>query len=185
MIQLLSHKSYLQMPWMNKNGVTSQILIEPAIANLKLLDFEYRLSSAPITGNTVFSKFPNYQRILITIKGKGFSLNGAVFETLEPAFFSGDEETLCELIDGNIVDLGLIYNPKTILANIKIVKFEKTFCMHKEDSSIYIIYLLRGACKVNEIAGIENDSIIITDSESLFFQCSKKAEFVLIQIKRI
>lgn len=182
MIQLIPKASYLKMAWKNKRGFTSQIYLSPPDSTLEKLDFNIRLSSAPILENTMFSKFPNFNRILIPIKGKGFYLNGALFELHEVAYFKGDEETQCDLLDGEVVDLGLIYNPQSCSADAKILSFKNSFSLNTETRSIYLVYVLRGSLKIQETFGAEDDTFLITETEKVTFDSSKNTTLAIFSI---
>jgi hypothetical protein len=170
------------MPWKNKQGVTAQICIVPEKTSLEDLNFDFRLSSAPIKEKATFSKFPNFNRILMAIKGKGFYLNGALFELHEVAQFKGADEMLCELVDGEVLDLGLIYNPEKFSAHVKLFVFKNNFLLNAEAQSTYLIYVLRGALKLNDISGAENDCFYITESETLNFQSAKNTTLAIFKL---
>ncbi len=55
MITLIKESDHQKMPWKNQQGTTSQILISPKGSSLAKLDFDYRLSSAPIKSAGPFS----------------------------------------------------------------------------------------------------------------------------------
>ncbi len=57
-ITLIKESDHQKMPWKNQQGTTSQILISPKGSSLAKLDFDYRLSSAPIKSAGPFSPFP-------------------------------------------------------------------------------------------------------------------------------
>lgn len=107
----------------------------PKGSSLAKLDFDYRLSSAPIKSAGPFSPFPGYQRILLPVSGAGFVLNGHPYATFEAAHFSGDEETHCELLKKEVTDLGLIYHPDRISANVRVLNlpFPLTLTLEPED----------------------------------------------------
>lgn len=185
LIKLIAQSEYLKMPWKNKKGTTSQIVIEPQKSSLQEMNFNFRLSSAPINEDAAFSKFPGYNRILIPIRGRGFNLNGTDYELHEVAYFSGSEETYCELVDGEVTDLGLIYNPDVYKANVKILKFKNNFTLNKEANSVYLISILQGAVKINDVLGADKDTFIITEVESLNFSSAKNSVIALFDLKAL
>lgn len=170
------------MPWKNKKGITSQIAISPANSTLEKLDFDFRLSSAPVVEDGVFSKFPGYQRLLLPIRGKGFSLNGALYEQHEVAAFSGDDETHCELVNGDIVDLGLIYNDKKIKASAKVLRLKDVFNFSAEPKAIYFVYILQGKVTVNEIESEDGDTVHLENPERVILQATKTSSVVLFSL---
>ncbi len=48
-------------------------------------------------------------------------LNGHPYATFEAAHFSGDDDTHCELLKKEVTDLGLIYDPARLSANVRVL----------------------------------------------------------------
>lgn len=182
MLTLLKQSSYVQMPWKNKRGTTAQILISPADATVDKMNFTYRLSTAPVIEDGLFSKFPGYQRLLIPVRGKGFSLNGALYEQHEIAAFSGDDDTHCELVKGEVVDLGLIYDSKKVKALAKVMRLKDLFSFSTELNVKYLIYVLQGDIEVNETKAAEGETIVLEQIEKLSILAAKRSSIVLFSI---
>lgn len=182
LIQLIKPKDYKKMPWKNGKALTSQITIEPTESSLAKLDFQYRLSSAPIKENCVFSKFPGYCRILLPIK-KGFSLNGKLYEIHEAAHFSGDEETNCEPTDDGLVDLGLIYSPNSYSVHLKVLNFKNTVFFNNDKTSIILVYVLRGSLSINDIIGTEDETFVVKQVEGLTFNSEKNTTIAFFKLE--
>ncbi len=182
MIQLIQRSSYTQMPWKNKKGTTSQIVIFPNSTHLDRLDFDFRLSSAPVFENGPFSKFPGYQRLLLPIRGKGFVLNGAEYEQHEVAAFSGDDDTFCELNHGDIVDLGLIYRPAKIKASAKVLRLKDLFQFSLDPTAKHLVYALQGDVVVNEVPVKEGNTLFLEQEEKISFNSPKRTSVVLFTL---
>lgn len=150
------------MPWKNGKGVTTEIFIDPPTATIAKNDFSYRLSSAPIEQDTVFSLFADKQRILTTVKGAGFKLNANEYEKFEIAHFSGDEKTECTLLKGPLLDFGVIYDPKKVKLQAKILHLKTNFNFSLEQDSNYFITVLDGEIKHGEQS--------LKDLETLHYQ---------------
>ncbi|WP_349918688.1 HutD family protein [Aeromonas veronii] len=183
MITLIKESDQLKMPWKNKQGTTAQILIAPKGSSLEKLDFDYRLSSAPIKGPGPFSKFPGYQRILLPISGAGFVLNGHPYATHEAAHFSGDDETHCELLKKEVMDLGLIYDPERISANLRVLNLPFTLSLTLEADKTYLCHLLSGQLEVDGKAVAVNETLVITGEESIRFECQKKTTIAFFTLQ--
>lgn len=173
------------MPWKDRKGTTQQIAIYPPESSMKLLNFEFRLSSASISERSTFSKFLGYDRILLPIKGRGFLLNGAEYERHEVAYFSGSDEIICELIDGEVLDLGLIFDPRVLKANVKLLKFKKQFILNKDAESTYFIYVLQGDLTLGDQAGNQNDTFMVKLSENLHFKTTKDCTLAVFELRFI
>lgn len=121
----LSRENYLVTPWKNGQGITSQIAISPSSATLSELNFDWRISSAKIASSNEFSQFPGFQRILTVIKGQGLKLNQYILKPFEFYQFDGNKKIHCEMIGGEVEDLGVIYNSQKVKAEMKLVTGRK------------------------------------------------------------
>ncbi|WP_167576622.1 HutD family protein [Aeromonas taiwanensis] len=183
MITLIKESDQLKMPWKNKQGTTAQILISPAGASLDRLDFDYRLSSAPIKGPGAFSRFPGYQRILLPVSGAGFVLNGHPYATFEAAHFSGDDETHCELLKKEVTDLGLIYHPDRLSANVRVLTLPFPLSLTLEADKTYLCHLLEGQLTVQGQSIAPNETLVIRDEVSIHFECGKKTTIAFFTLQ--
>lgn len=137
------------MPWKNGKGTTTQICIEPATASIEKNDFFYRLSSAPVDKDGDFSLFPGKSRILVPIKGNGFCLNEDEYEKFEVAQFSGDEKVKCSLLKGPILDFGVIYDPKKVKAQARILNLKTDLSFSLDPDCEYFFTVLDGELSFN------------------------------------
>ncbi|MFQ2215000.1 HutD family protein [Aeromonas dhakensis] len=185
MITLIKESDQLKMPWKNKQGTTAQILISPAGASLDRLDFAYRLSSAPIKEAGPFSKFPGYQRILLPISGAGFVLNGHPYATFEAAHFSGDDDTHCELLKKEVTDLGLIYDPARLSANVRVLNLPFPLSLTLEADKTYLCYLLSGQLTAAGQPMAVNETLLISGEHSIQFDCQKKSAIAFFTLQPI
>ncbi|MFM4937613.1 HutD family protein [Aeromonas enteropelogenes] len=185
MIALIKESDHQKMPWKNKQGTTAQILISPKGATLDGLDFDYRLSSAPIKGAGTFSRFPGYQRILLPVSGAGFVLNGHPYATFEAAHFSGDDETHCELLKKEVTDLGLIYHPDRISANVRVLTLPFPLALTLEADKHYLCHLLEGQLTVQGQSVAPNETLVINGEQSIHFECGKKTTIAFFTLQSI
>ncbi len=186
---MIRPNEWQSFPWLNGRGTTSQIIIEPAEANFSDLDFDWRLSSAPIFESGNFSRFPDHHRMLTLIEGKGLELQkpdssirklkiGDFFE------FSGEEDIFASPVQGPIRDLNFIYKKDFLkpsyswepsIPNLKSRQFSS--------ENHHLIYLISG--KLNHTTGTvaeAGDTICIsptTDSKYLNWK-SEAASFIRI-----
>lgn len=183
MITLIKESDQLKMPWKNRQGTTAQILISPKGASLDKLDFDYRLSSAPIKTAGPFSKFPGYQRILLPVSGAGFVLNGHPYATFEAAHFSGDDETHCELLKKEVTDLGLIYHPERVSANVRVLNVPFPLTLTLEADKTYLCHLLSGELTVAGQAVAINETLVVNGEQSIRFECGKKTTLAFFTLQ--
>lgn len=101
------------MPWKNGAGLTTQLAIEPEDATLES-GFHWRLSMADVRMDGPFSAFPDYERTILLLKGKGIDLdfNGhgrkRLATPLDPFQFPGEWHATGELLDGPCRDFNVI-----------------------------------------------------------------------------
>lgn len=99
-------------PWRNGGGVTREVMVSPAGADLAT--FDWRVSIADVASDGPFSVFPGIDRRMAVLTGTGIRLavEGAAAIDLAPgdppAVFSGDARTSGHLIDGPIRDLNVM-----------------------------------------------------------------------------
>jgi environmental stress-induced protein Ves len=108
-MRILRASDYRRVPWRNGGGETLEILVHPAGAGM---DFEWRVSMAPVTEAGPFSRFPGVDRVLTVIEGKGLGLaldgRAPVVVGDDPFAFSGDIACAAVLGAGPIVDLNVM-----------------------------------------------------------------------------
>ena len=110
---LFKSSDYQAMPWKNGAGLTTQLAIEPEDATLES-GFQWRLSMADVRMDGPFSAFPDYERTILLLKGKGIELdfngNGRkrLATPLDPFHFPGEWHATGELLDGPCRDFNVI-----------------------------------------------------------------------------
>ncbi|MFZ1614249.1 MAG: HutD family protein [Holophaga sp.] len=110
---LFKSSDYHAMPWRNGGGLTTQLAIEPENATLES-GFHWRLSMADVRMDGPFSAFPDYERTILLLKGKGIDLdfNGhgrkRLATPLDPFHFPGEWHATGELLDGPCRDFNVI-----------------------------------------------------------------------------
>ncbi|MFD1982736.1 HutD family protein [Mesorhizobium newzealandense] len=111
-MRVLRAAEYKSMPWKNGGGVTTQIVVSPAGAELD--DFDWRVSMARVEGSGPFSQFAGIDRTLAVLEGEGVVLDIAGWPqaTITPATipfsFPADVATAATLIGGTITDLNVM-----------------------------------------------------------------------------
>lgn len=118
----------LRMPWKNGLGTSTQIAISPESADFTKGDFLWRISSAEIFNDNLFSIFPNHDRILTHLSGGELELSFQ--NNLKPNVllkqhmiysWNGAEQIQCKLLGESATDLGIIYHRELIETSMSIV----------------------------------------------------------------
>jgi environmental stress-induced protein Ves len=126
--QIHQPKSFQEVPWRNGRGKTLVLLSEPIPRPNSGFDaFAYRLSIAGVANDGPFSRFPDCDRTLVLLEGKGMTLshsNGQVVELrarFAEARFPGDIETVATLHDGPIRDFNVMWQRHHCRAEVTVL----------------------------------------------------------------
>src|ERR1043165_7532856 len=98
--RLLKTSDMKKMPWKNGGGVTYEVAISPASADVARLDFDWRVSIAHVDRAGPFSLFPGYDRRLVVWKGQGLVVNGVSHPALQPFAFEGETAIDASPVEG-------------------------------------------------------------------------------------
>lgn len=183
MINLIKLKDIQETHWKNGKGKTKQIAIFPKEASVTNNDFLWRLSSAEVSSSGPFSLFPDNDRLLIVWQGDGLLLNNKKLLPDSPLHFLGEEEINCDLINGPVVDLGLIYNSDKIKASMEVLSIEKEMIL-KLESNLEFFFVAKGEeCLINNIKVETGDTIKAENESELVISPSSPSLFYRILIK--
>ena len=133
-MQIISKDQYQRATWKNGLGYTDQIAIYPPQAELERGNFLWRLSSARIEQDSPFSPFPEHDRVLVILSGKGVRLTHtfdpsdppevAEIPLLSPYEFPGDIPSTCDLLSGPVVDLSVFIRKGELESSVDVRALE-------------------------------------------------------------
>jgi environmental stress-induced protein Ves len=152
----LKPADYKTMPWKNGGGTTTELMAE---SNSATEGYDWRLSIASVAQSGPFSDFSGYDRSIMLVEGKGFTLEFAeagthhLMRSFEPLRFDGAWQTNCTLIDGPVKDFNLIArkNVHAVLDVLRVTESETVAA-----ASTTVLHLFRGqviAADCNLVAG--------------------------------
>jgi len=109
------------MPWANGKGTSYEIASDRDNEDR----WSWRVAIAPVVVDGEFSSLPGVDRELVVIEGNGMVLevDGESVECLpgQVVRFSGDSTTFARLVDGPVVDLGLMTVRGSVAGSMSIV----------------------------------------------------------------
>lgn len=165
---------YLTMPWKNGGGVTTQLAIEPAVADLG--NFDWRISTAQVASSGPFSLFAGIDRSLAVLQGSGLSLDFDGRHTTflrpdsKPLAFRGEQQIHATLLDGPVTDFNVMTRRQHCAHELEIMQLHGSLqCARNAD--LMFIYCARGAAvHCRNAAGTEADflageSLLINGSD--------------------
>lgn len=124
-VERLPARESRAVPWKNGRGVTRELALWPRAASLERMDFDWRISSAPVDEPGPFSVVQGVERILVVTEGAGCELlHGdlaprARLRRLSPYRFSGAWPTTAELPHGPVTDFNVMFVPARVQANVE------------------------------------------------------------------
>jgi environmental stress-induced protein Ves len=162
MLTLLPHSQYKIMPWKNGLGQTAQIQIFPENAQFPN-SFSWRLSSAQVRAEDPFSNFEGCQRVLTIVDGAGLILNDTKLLPGEVIYFSGEDSVYCRLIDGAVVDLGVIWKPELVSVTLAVRELEGEENFELSSNATHFAYVINGTVKIGPVKVQAGDSVKIQE----------------------
>lgn len=168
MITLLKKSSYTKSLWKNGLGQTCQIAIEPPQAEVAKNNFSWRISSATVSADNLFSIFEGHERQLVVWQGSGLKLNHTPLLPYLPITFSGETEIQCELLGADaVIDLGVIYNKEKISASLRVEHYLPDTSIQL-GKGIHFLFLAEGEdCLINNVLLEKGDTLKVVDQENL------------------
>ena len=111
-MKLIAIDDVAPQPWKNGGGATRELAIYPPAA--KLDDFHWRISIAEVAVSGAFSIFPDVDRIIMLLDGKGLHLDWGdnkshlLTTPFAPYRFRGEQPLYATVVDGVSLDLNLM-----------------------------------------------------------------------------
>lgn len=143
--QYLSARNYRRERWRNEQGWTREITRHP-----DLVDYHWRVSIAEITQDTQYSTFPGYQRWQVLLHGCGLRLQqiGNLTDVAGSLRFDGSDTVQCQLLDGPVSVLNLIWDASRFSAQFLHRPLVGTMLFLPEPNVTWFVYLAAGQAQI-------------------------------------
>ena len=109
------------MPWANGKGTSYEIASDRDDEDR----WSWRVAIAPVVVEGEFSSLPGVDRELVVIEGNGMVLNvdseSVKCEPGQVVRFFGDSVTIASLVDGPVVDLGLMTVRDSVIGSMVVI----------------------------------------------------------------
>lgn len=82
-----------------------------------------------------------------------------------------------------MTDLGLIYDPARISANVRVLNLPFPLTLTLEADKTYLCHLLSGQLTVQDHTVAVNDTLVVTGEESIRLECQKKTAIAFFTLQ--
>ncbi len=170
-MHILRASDHKQMPWKNGGGVTTEIAVAPAGADVG--EFHWRVSMATVASDGPFSSFENIDRILTVLDGEGMNLDVAGMEPIrlttasEPFAFPGDAETSATLVSGTITDLNVMTRRGQWHATVERLTVKEP-CIVRTGSGSSIVFCVEGTLELADRSVLmKHDALFVGEADGM------------------
>lgn len=84
-----------------------------------------------------------------------------------------------------MTDLGLIYHPDRISANVRVLNLPFPLTLTLEPEKTYLCHLLSGQLAVQGKEVAINETLVVTGEESIHFECQKKTAIAFFTLQDV
>jgi environmental stress-induced protein Ves len=163
-ITVLRATDYVRQQWKNGGGTTTELA-----RNGDAGRWLWRLSVAAVEQSGPFSDFTGYRRIIVLLDGRGMALSFddaapvVLDERYRPFAFDGGSRTHCDLLDGPIRDMNLIFDAARVDASLDVCALDAGAPLRAAASECALLHAIGGRFDVT----VGNDSIALSPSDTL------------------
>ncbi len=143
----LKQSDYKSMPWKNGLGTTVELAVSPHDPTVKDSPFLWRISIASVSEDGAFSHFPNIDRNLTILQGKGMVLEVSgqgdlsLDAPLQSVTFSGEADVVARLYDGPITDFNVMVDRRFAQASVVVFALENEVPLILSAADIYFLHV--------------------------------------------
>lgn len=170
MLRLLRTRDYQRVRWKNDGGWTTEIASEPMPDGSS--GFRWRVSIADIEVDGPFSTFPDIDRDLLLLSGKGIELaiNAADPVRLDQRFqkihFRGEDSIDCRLLAGPTRDFNVMTRRDAVAAELHARPLNGTMLIFVDAQSSWLIHVFAGSAQARS----EDQSVLAEAGETLLIE---------------
>lgn len=158
------------VPWRNGRGTTAELASWPRGASFERGEFDWRVSKARIADDGPFSRFPEHDRVLVVLDGKGVDLEHpgeaprARLRPLEPYCFRGDWRTEARLVAGPVSDFNVLVRRGAWEASVEVVALGTRRALEALSGGHAFVHVARGKVRARVVGEEEPKDLAPGDS---------------------
>ncbi|MFN8760362.1 MAG: HutD family protein [Tagaea sp.] len=153
-IVALSPADYVDSPWKNGRGVTTDIagLYRPGAAGRAWTDMLWRFGRTPILEDGPYSDLTGFERLQLVVAGNGFRIHtpdGAVHRDMSRAFlpvrYDGATRLAARLIDGPVDTVNLLFRRDDFAGDLRAPAAGESLAL---EAGTHFVYAAAGPARV-------------------------------------
>ncbi|MFD2206082.1 HutD family protein [Kiloniella antarctica] len=170
----LKQSDYKSMPWKNGLGTTVELAVCVHEMGVEDGPFLWRISIASVSEDGAFSHFPNIDRNLTILQGRGMVLEVAGFDDLrldqplQSVCFSGEADVVARLHDGPITDFNVMVDRRFAEARVETFSLDDEVSLILSADDSYFLHVPETSTAIM-LSGDEAD-VQIDGGESYLFE---------------
>lgn len=163
-ITLLRATDYVRQRWKNGGGTTTELA-----RNGDAPRWLWRLSVADVEHSGPFSDFTGYRRLIVLLDGRGMALSFdaaapvVLDERYRPFAFDGGSRTHCDLLEGPLRDMNLIFDAMRVDASLDVCTLATGASLRVAASECALLHAIGGRFDV----AIGDDSVALSPGDTL------------------
>jgi uncharacterized protein len=172
------------MPWKNGGGTTTQLMLQPAGADMN--NFGWRVSMARVASDGPFSNFPGVDRSLAIVEGAGLRVEMRdmpviVLQSTIPVLrFAGETPIHATLIDGPVTDFNVMTGRHAWRHELDRIRMQGDLTLEGADDAL--IYCLHGQLQCNDQLLDVGEALHCGACPVLDFSAAERADFFLVRL---
>jgi uncharacterized protein len=183
-VRKLGPADFCVMPWKNGGGTTTQLMLEPAGADMD--NFGWRVSMARVASDGPFSVFPGVDRSLAIMEGAGLriEMQDKPAIALRPASpvlrFAGETPIHATLADGPVTDFNIMTGRHAWTHALDRIRMQGNLALEGADDAL--IYCMDGQLLCNDLPFGAGEALHCGACRTLHFCAVQRADFFLVRL---
>ncbi|MEO6201267.1 MAG: HutD family protein [Cryobacterium sp.] len=162
-VRVLFAANRVAVPWLNGNGVTSEVAARPIGGDPAA--FDWRLSIATIAGDNPFSNFPGIDRLLMPISPQGLDLRDGGAPVHLAQFdvhrFAGENDVASFGVTEATLDLNLMTRRDRCIGSLLLTQVAGDWTSQAGDEEDVALVVLDGSLRLGERVLTALDAVLV------------------------
>jgi uncharacterized protein len=183
-VRKLGPGDFSVMPWKNGGGTTTQLMLQPAGADMD--NFGWRASMARVASDGPFSAFPGVDRSLAIMEGAGLRIDmqdmpGMALQPASPVWrFAGETSIHATLVDGPVTDFNVMTRRDAWTHALDRFRLQGDLFLDGADEAL--IYCVHGCLLCGDLPLAAGEALHYGAHRTLHFSAAARADIFLVRL---